>query len=302
MTVMSMDTTHFADAAFWRSLAPDWGVGEDNVGCDHQGPLIATSSAEQAERLLLMRREGYLHGQTRWDVEPLAMADLVRRLDQRGIPPIFALVYDPYWVPFFQLHHVIAGLLGGDYHMLPAVWIWNIDPSRQQSGWPPHRDRGHHSLNPDGSPKSITVWLPLSTATPMSSCIYILPADCDPTYGTASDAQFTIDLTMIRALPAVPGDYLIWNQAVLHWGSRASARAPHSRVSIACEFERAGGNASKASCLPPRFKPSFNDRLRLIARQIIQYNKPGFAHIDTGILEWAQQANAWDVDHLSSHS
>jgi hypothetical protein len=87
-------------------------------------------------------------------------------------------------------------------------------PAKGDSGWAPHRDMGRTSLFDDGSPKCITTWIPLSSATPLNGCMYIVPALHDPTYATADEANWKVDPSSVRALPANPGDFLVWNQAV----------------------------------------------------------------------------------------
>jgi ectoine hydroxylase-related dioxygenase (phytanoyl-CoA dioxygenase family) len=127
------------------------------------------------------------------------------------------------------------------------------------------------ALFDDGSPKSLTTWIPLTAATPLNSCMYIVPASQDPTYGTAEESEHKFDLPSIRALPAVPGDFFIWNQAILHWGSKTSPLAPETRVSIAFEFQRADVPPFNAPLLEPLGVLTFEARLRLIAKQILQY-------------------------------
>ena len=67
----------------------------------------------------------------------------------------------------------------------------------------------------------------------------MVPAQHDPTYATADESEMRFDYQSIRALPADAGDFVIWNQAILHWGSRTSPAAPKSRVSMALQLQRA---------------------------------------------------------------
>ena len=75
----------------------------------------------------------------------------------------------------------------------------------------------------------------------------------------------------VRALPVEPGDYLIWNQAVLHWGSRSSRLAQGPRISMALEFQRGDVAPFNGPLLPPLTRPGFEARLKLVAKQILQY-------------------------------
>jgi ectoine hydroxylase-related dioxygenase (phytanoyl-CoA dioxygenase family) len=123
----------------------------------------------------------------------------------------------------------------------------------------------------DGRPKVITVWLPLTDATPENSCMYVVPADRDPTYGSEMDYLHQFSLADIRALPAQAGSVLGWDQAVLHWGSHSVNRAVSPRISIACEFQRGDQVPYGAPLFNPAEPPDFATRQVLIGRQILRY-------------------------------
>lgn len=64
---------------------------------------------------------------------------------------------------------------------MPDIWVFNIDPRHgEPAGWRPHRDRPHPWMA-DGTPNSLNFWLPLTEATPLNGCMYILPRPADPT-------------------------------------------------------------------------------------------------------------------------
>ncbi len=137
------------------------------------------------------------------------MAETVRSLSAANLSPVFAFLYDEYWCPFLKLHHLYDALLGGRYMWLPAFWVWDVDPKKSESGWKPHRDRGRKSLFDDGAPKALTTWIPLSPATPLNGCIYIVPASHDPIYATEEELNWKahLEYSSIRALP----DHAIWS-------------------------------------------------------------------------------------------
>jgi hypothetical protein len=126
-------------------------------------------------------------------------------------------------------------------------------------------------LRPDGGPISLTTWIPLSEATPLNGCMYIVPAHADPTYGTPREKEFHFELPAIRALPAKPGEILVWNQAVLQWGSRSSHCATESRISMAFEFQSLDSRPFNTPILPRDQAVPFDLRLRLISKQVLQY-------------------------------
>jgi len=101
--------------------------------------------------------------------------------------------------------------------------------------------------------------------------MYLLPANRDPVYNTQQEGVRQIDISKIRALPVKPGDFLCWNQAVLHWGGEASRFAKHPRMSMALEFQSDARAAFNTPLIEPFSNLSFDMRLRLVAKQILQY-------------------------------
>ncbi len=256
------------DIAFWRKLCPML-----SVSADLSPPAPTNGGAVPCQRTRdRMRTEGYFqeHDSDLASLAPL-VGQAVAQLVAAGIPPAFVFVFDEAWACFHRLHGVIVDLLGPEYRVLPDFWAWHVDPASEQSGWRPHRDKGSKSLAADGSPLSLTIWIPLSEATPLNGCMYVLPANRDPVYGTPDDETPQIDLPSIRALPAGPGEFICWNQAVLHWGARSSRFGEKPRISMALEFQRGDVAPFNQPLLPPLTTFSFEDRLQLIAKQILQY-------------------------------
>jgi hypothetical protein len=253
----------------WRALAPDLHI-EDSALQRAAAPLDVDAARAIAAREQLLL-DGYIQesGVT-FSVDLTLLAETVRAISREGLSPVFAFLFDEFWLPFCQLDSLFREILG-PYAMLPDFWIWNVDPKKGDAGWTPHRDKGAGTLRPDGLPNSITVWIPLTDATPLSSCMYIVPARHDPTYGTNREGEWRFELPSIRALPAKPGDVLIWNQAVLHWGSKSAPHARESRVSMAVEFQRSDVPAMNPPLLKAATLLPFDQRLKLIAKQVLQY-------------------------------
>lgn len=284
-----MDASKLLGKDFWLARAPGFHIADaDFLRSAAPLPLSESDHPRLAEPL---RDEGYIAGdKASWAIEPAALARVVRQLSADGLSTVFAFLYDEFWLPFRQLHSHLSFLLGGQYFHLPDFWVWNVDPLRGQKGWEPHRDRGHISLFPSGLPKSVTVWIALSEATPLNGCIYVIPAHLDPTYGTPQEKLWKFDMTAVRALPAKPGDFFIWNQAIVHWGGRTSPRGSESRVSMAFEFQRADIAPFNRPLIPPLSVLSFEFRLKLIAKQLLQY-----AHmypLDPGTEQMAKELSA----------
>jgi Phytanoyl-CoA dioxygenase (PhyH) len=261
-----------SSVAFWAQLNPRLHVGHAAFV-----QRVGSFQLDDAARTHLgarMQREGYLQYHVPpadWQIDLEAMADCVRGMVTRGGMPAFAFVYDEFWLLFLKQARLLSHFLGADYRLLPDFWAWHVDPSKGENGWRPHRDKGVMALRADGSPKSLTCWIPLTDATPLNGCMYMVPADRDPTYGTAQDKEWKFQYTDIRALPSKPGDVFMWNQAVLHWGSHTSPFAADVRISAAFEFQRADEVPFNTPLLPANELPSLQTRLLLIAKQVLQY-------------------------------
>ena len=253
--------------AFWRETFPDLTInGTEGAGV----------AALDADRLGLvserMRVEGYFQEA---DPELVRLAGAlsagIERCAALSIPPVFVFLFDEAWQVFDRQRETLASLLGPGFQVLPDFWAWRVDPQAGQAGWRPHRDKGYQSLRPDGTPMSLTVWVPLTEAKPSNGCMYLLPADRDPVYGTADEKNWKVDFPAIRALPGKPGDWFCWNQAVLHWGGQTSKFCHEPRMSIALEYQRGDVPAMNEPLLGTSPALGFEDRLRLIAKQILQY-------------------------------
>lgn len=258
-------------------------------------------SATDLEALCFnLRRDGYF--QLDAVMPPLEMIYLsacIERLWAEGIPPLFVFVYDECWRCFERLHDVLQASLGETYQQTANFWGWYIHPSSKQSGWSIHRDR-EDVLLPDGSPQRVTVWISISDATPLNSCMYLIPAYLDPVIREHRDQvipnRVQIEhLEDIRALPVPAGSVLCWSDVVAHWGSRSSDQALYPRISIACEFQRGDVEQFDSGYLVPLpvldKTPDFHDRLRLISRQLVHY---GHRYAIPGAL--VQQVETWGAE------
>lgn len=252
---------------FWRDTFPELTIGGRQP--DARAVLGPDRLGTVTER---MRVEGYFQ-----EADP-ELVDLAARLSRAiercaslSIPPVFVFLFDEAWQVFDRQRETLASLLGPGFQVLPDFWAWRVDPQAGQAGWRPHRDKGYLSLRPDGTPMSLTVWVPLTEAKPANGCMYLLPADRDPVYGTENENNWKVDFPAIRALPGKPGDWFCWNQAVLHWGSQTSKFCHEPRISIALEYQRGDIPPMNEPLLGTSPRMSFDERLRLIAKQILQY-------------------------------
>ncbi len=190
---------------------------------------------------------------------------LLRRLMERlargievlrgaGHAPSAILHYDETWLVQALLAPLIATVSGpqGSRNVPIHDWfVFHVEHTEDAGaagarGWPPHRDRplGEHpctiaaSLRPDGSARYTTVWVPLTDATPESSCLYCIPRMYDTGYeggdpqgeaGTgplAAVLRSPEDAQVILALPCPAGSVLAFTHRLLHWGSAPLPPAP----------------------------------------------------------------------------
>lgn len=257
---------------FWKSLNPTLHVNDQAFVSAVRAFDVDPRTREVFHQQLV--EEGYFQffvPPKQWQISLDAMAQAVRSLLPLQLVPTFAFVYDEFWLAYAAQARILSTFLGENYWMLPDFWVWHVDPQKGESGWGPHRDKGRMALYPEGTPKSLTVWIPLTNAIPMNGCMYIVPANRDQTYNTENEDVWKFDYPDIRALPARPGHVLYWNQAVVHWGSRTSRFIDEPRISVAFEFQRADVEPFNQPLLNPRQLPSFDARLKLIAKQILQY-------------------------------
>lgn len=263
-----LDVSTVADELFWRTHFPELSIG-GSAPVFPPAQACAEASELDARR---MAEDGYFQASSRALAGLAArLAPAVLRLKALGAPVPFLFVFDEAWNAFAALAPALRPFLP-ELRILPDFWVWHVDPAAGESGWDPHVDKGAYALDREGRPLSLTAWIPLTAATPLNGCIYIVPAGRDPQYGAGLDQRTRpFALSDVRALPAEPGEFLVWNQAVLHWGSASSRFADAPRISMALEFQRGDVAPFNRPLLDPAAPLPFAARLRLVARQILQY-------------------------------
>jgi hypothetical protein len=222
---------------FWRELNPKCTISDDPWRQNIEPYQISPEEMEQ--HAATMRREGYF--QTRPIIPQDDLDTLVKCISNIRAPwkfPLkYAFVYDEFYSVLARLGNVLNPILGVGYQLVPTeLNVFFIPAGENSKGFAPHRDYFRSSIGPDGLPKLVNVWIPLTDATTLNSCIYVLPGHLDPLYPDGS--QFEVGnprdfLQNIRALPAAAGSILCWSTSLLHWGGRSSQQATHPRVSFA---------------------------------------------------------------------
>jgi hypothetical protein len=251
------------DPEFWRKFGPNMNTS---------GLAIGPSFDVPTPTLDILHREMTTIGYTQIDnVLPVEEINEILRamkaMREAGVLPIFAFAFDETWGLFLRLNAIWKRLLGPDWHFMPALWGWWIEQGPTGAGWPAHRDRGKQvSVREDGTPMSISVWIPLTRALPSNGCMYVLPK------GLEFEKLNLKTIQNARALPASPGTALMWNQSVWHWSGTSSRRAPNPRVSISLELQTASVPPFQEKIFDPSTIPMpLPRRLALIGQQIMQY-------------------------------
>jgi hypothetical protein len=117
----SRPVARFHTRAFWRAFAPNLHIEDRSLLDDIAYFDLA---AAKPERLAAQwRDDGYIQDSTLWGLDLKSMADTVRLLSAANLSPLFAFVYDEFWLPFRKLSPLYRVLLGGDYYLLPDFWI-----------------------------------------------------------------------------------------------------------------------------------------------------------------------------------
>lgn len=254
---------------YWRSLCPTLHI--DDADFIDAVPLLPLSDETLCEAQEWLIDDGYFEFPNyAREFEAVKLARAVKAITDEGWMSPFGFIYDEFWLLFLRMHDYFSVILGPDYQRLPDFWIWHIQPEAGGFGWAPHREKGRCSLFEDGRPKSLTVWIALSDATPLNGCMYIVPASQDPVYNTPQESEPIIP-QLARALPVRAGTALSWNGAVRHWGGVSSPRAKGPRISVAFEFQRGDIQPFNLPLTPPDLVPNFASRLRLLGKQILQY-------------------------------
>lgn len=257
------------ERGFWRALGP--GLHIEELAAPE--PLLRVGPELLLEIQNRLFTEGYFQmGPLIPAADCALLAATLGALWRQHVPLVFAYVYDELWrvTPWFQ--PFLAAVLGADFRQLPDLWGHHLDHTAHDAGWSPHRDKTIDTLLPNRAPRSLSLWIPLTDATPMNGCMYLLPANLDENFVRGELEKVTIARPQdIRALPARAGELLCWKQGVLHWGGRSSGRAAGPRISLALEYQRGGEEPFNTPLLDPAVTPTFEQRLALVAKQILQY-------------------------------
>lgn len=262
----------FTDPAFWERMAPNLGLDIKRP----QAPCIEITTEALTGVSASMARDGY------FQLPPLFKAveiDAIRAgvlaLVNAGLPPVFIYMYDEPWALFQRLQPVIGQFLGDQCALLPNFWAWHIPTIEGASGWPKHRDCSAEtrfvSRDAGTTLMSLSLWVPLTDATPDNGCMMVLPKELEMAYDPPITDPDQIHQSAGLSLPAQAGSVLGWAQDVYHWSGSVTANAESPRISLSLEFQNPAFSPLAEPLLDAANPPPFAERLALIRAQIPKY-------------------------------
>lgn len=259
------------DPDFWRSLNPHLTITEQGLRRPPETIKISRDVIAEVRRTLV--EEGYFKIESFFQASELApLLQCAHKLHKEQWPETFAYVYDEFWLFFQRTAFVMTELLGRDFKLLPSIWVFYLERNSGSTGWVTHRDRARiRTLDSKGYPHSINIWLPLTDATPENGCMYVLPRSLDANYDGDLLLQTVSNFQDIRALPAKAGDFLGWNETILHWGGRSSKLAREPRISMATVYQDSRVDPYEWPQYDPLAVPPFIERVGMIAQQFLRY-------------------------------
>jgi hypothetical protein len=223
------------DIQFWKDLCPNLTITE----IDRWVTPPKVDAEDLSERIL---KDGYFHIQfDSWQLPLDEMSKCIEKLKELDMHPVWCFMYDEFWLLTTKIHEHIKSILGENYSKLPAIWAWHIDPAKEERGWKIHREGYPNSVFDDGTPKTVTIWIPLSDATYENGCICVVPIPNDYNFGNTDESFYAYqsedfyDNSKIM-LEAKAGDVLGWHPQILHWGKTSTNKNATPRISISVEF------------------------------------------------------------------
>jgi len=195
---------------FWHDLLPELAAAQAEQRVDDGGPQPGYGAA----RCDVLANGFCVVPPSSDAASDAAQATLERlqrgahRLLALGYPPAFIFMFDAAWAVLDQVWGAMRALLGDDCELDPSVFCWvarvgngAADGGAQRTGQcgageeggggddrapaganfgMPHRDFTFlDSVGPDGEPRLLSAWLPLTPVTPANGCIMVVPRPLD---------------------------------------------------------------------------------------------------------------------------
>lgn len=244
-------------AEFWRRLAPDLTISDAQPKSNK-----VDIPSDIAMRLV---NDGFVKLKNPGLSAPVAkIAKAMDRIVAAGLPAAFIGVYDEVWAMIADMDGALGDVFDGNAAMVPDFWAAH---GVADAGFAAGRKRPGQGVFKDGRARNVTVWMPLTDATPDNGCVYVVPAGQDRNYGTPERADAS--LPGIRALPAKAGDVLLWTGETYHWQSRPDRHNEDGPLmSLTWEFQSVNDAPIDGLFIESYPYVPFETRLGLLARQM----------------------------------
>lgn len=254
--------------AFWQALVPGLNLSASFPPCSER---FQFDDIEMAELVDSLRCEAFFV--TRSLLSESLRIQMLTAVDQligHEIDPTWALMFDEFWAMYARFGDLLNKILGIDHRWVTGNYIFVVPGTDSASGWGVHRDLLYRrSLRPDGMPEIMSLWVAITDATPLNSCLYCLPASRDPNYPDNLPDRSIPRVEDVVCLPVLAGQVIGLNHALLHWGSRSSRRGPGRRVSLVFDIQRGDVPMYHEALLDPGSALSFEQRAAYIAHDVL---------------------------------
>lgn len=242
-----------------------------------------------------------------------AILNGMRSIAKLGWPPAFVFMYDETWSLAKRVWKMAETIIGAPCVMEPSFAAFNLrhhsSTGRRHIGanfGQPHRDHSYsESCLSDGSPKILSVWIPLNNVDCTNGCMYVVPKDFDNKFDRddldghvhlqrkeadpedTENSSWNFPLQGIRPLEGAAGSFMAWQGNLIHWGSSCHPAALDPRANLAFVFRRA--DVPQDPKHPPMAAdeldgdgPSVGCRLGMVAQALLWFSnwydlKPGVA-------------------------
>src|SRR5262245_13523545 len=156
---------------FWRALNPECTITDSPL------PAIAEPyeipAEEMSQHAATMVREGYF--QTRPIIPKPELDKLARcmtNIVRWKLRPEYVYLYDEVYAIAARLARVLDPILGSNFQLVPQeLGAYFIPVGNDTKGFKPHRDYLRVPIGPNGLPRLVTAWIPLTDATTLNSCL-----------------------------------------------------------------------------------------------------------------------------------
>lgn len=252
----------------WAALAPSLKL---SASLAPSGEFVDFGQEEIQKHVSGIRNEGYLI--TKSLVPPETRNSLINGIDElvsRRFNPTWALLYDDFWNLFMSMRPLAKSILGDNYKYVTGNYIFIVDNTDSASGWGVHRDLPfRNSIREDGLPDIMSLWVALTDATPLNSCLYCLPASRDPNYPHNLPNQSIQHVEDIECMAVQAGQVIGLNHGLLHWGSRSSSRGASRRVSFVFDIQRGDVPCYHEALLDPTSPITFEQRAAYVGHVLL---------------------------------